>query len=75
MGLWSQGWRDIAGVGSRKLLLVLASTVILGSESRGTHEHVLLSHGSWESCSSSGWIVYVLQFADFFSTLLSLNEN
>jgi hypothetical protein len=27
-----------------KFLLVLASTVILGSESRGTHDHILLSH-------------------------------
>jgi hypothetical protein len=27
----------------RKLLLVLASAVILGSESRGTHDHILLS--------------------------------
>jgi hypothetical protein len=29
-----------------KLLLALASTVILGSESRGTHDHILLSHYS-----------------------------
>jgi hypothetical protein len=29
---------------SSKLLLVLASTVILGSESCGTHDHILLSH-------------------------------
>jgi hypothetical protein len=29
---------------SDKFLLVLASTVILGSESRGTHNHILLSH-------------------------------
>jgi hypothetical protein len=29
-----------------KLLLALASTVILGSESRGTHDHILLSGGS-----------------------------
>jgi hypothetical protein len=33
-------------VGSGKLLLGLASTVILGSDSRGTHDHILLSHGS-----------------------------
>jgi hypothetical protein len=32
-------------VGSGKFLLVLASTFILGSESRGTH-HILLSHDS-----------------------------
>jgi hypothetical protein len=31
---------------SSKLLLVLASTVILGSESRGTQDHILLSHDS-----------------------------
>jgi hypothetical protein len=29
-----------------KLLLTLASTVILGSESRGTHDHILRSHDS-----------------------------
>jgi hypothetical protein len=29
-----------------KLLLALASTVILGSESHGTHYHILLSDGS-----------------------------
>jgi hypothetical protein len=27
-----------------KLLLALASTIILSSESRGTHGHILLSH-------------------------------
>jgi hypothetical protein len=31
---------------SGKLLLVLASTVILGSESRGTEDRILLSHDS-----------------------------
>jgi hypothetical protein len=29
-----------------KLLLALASTVILGSESHRTHDHILLSDGS-----------------------------
>jgi hypothetical protein len=29
-----------------KLLLALASTVLLGSESRGTNDHILLSHVS-----------------------------
>jgi hypothetical protein len=29
---------------SGKLLLALASTVILGSESRGAHDHISLSH-------------------------------
>jgi hypothetical protein len=29
-----------------KLLMVLASTMILGSEFHGTHDHTLLSHGS-----------------------------
>jgi hypothetical protein len=32
--------------GSGKLLLATASTVILGSGSRGTHEHTFLSHDS-----------------------------
>jgi hypothetical protein len=31
-------------VGTIKLLLGRASTVILGSESRGTHDNILLSH-------------------------------
>jgi hypothetical protein len=31
-------------IGSGKLLLVLASTVSLGSESRGTYDYTLLSH-------------------------------
>jgi hypothetical protein len=31
---------------SSKLLLALASTAILGSESHGTHDHILLSDGS-----------------------------
>jgi hypothetical protein len=31
---------------SGKLLLALASTVMLGSESRGTSHHILLSHNS-----------------------------
>jgi hypothetical protein len=31
---------------SSKLLLALASSIILGSESRGTHDHILLFHGS-----------------------------
>jgi hypothetical protein len=31
---------------SGKLMLVLASTVIIGSEPRGTHDHILLSHDS-----------------------------
>jgi hypothetical protein len=33
-------------VQSSKLLLVFASTVILGSGSHGTHDHILLSDGS-----------------------------
>jgi hypothetical protein len=31
---------------SGKFLLVLASTVILGSGSRGTHDHIFLYHAS-----------------------------
>jgi hypothetical protein len=33
-------------VGSGKLLLGFANTVILDSESRLNHDHILLSHGS-----------------------------
>jgi hypothetical protein len=35
-----------------KLLVVLASTIILGSESRGTHDHILLSHDSESHATS-----------------------
>jgi hypothetical protein len=35
-----------------ELLLVLASTVILGLESRGTHNHILLSHVSGSRATS-----------------------
>jgi hypothetical protein len=38
---------------SDKLLLVLASTVILCSESRRTLDHILLSHESWSRASNS----------------------
>jgi hypothetical protein len=34
---------SIVCIGCGKLLLVFASTVILGSESRWTHDHILLS--------------------------------
>lgn len=33
-------------IGSGKLLLAIASIVILASESRGTHGHILMSHDS-----------------------------
>jgi hypothetical protein len=39
-------------VGSGKLLLSLASTVVLGSESRGTHDNFAVSR-PWESYSSA----------------------
>jgi hypothetical protein len=39
--------RDETSVGSGKLLLGVASTVILGSVSRSTDDHILLSH-DWE---------------------------
>jgi hypothetical protein len=35
-----------------KLLLALATIVILGSESRGTHDHSLQHHDTGESCNS-----------------------
>jgi hypothetical protein len=38
---------EVSGLGlSVKLLVVLASTVILGSRSRRTHDHILLSYDS-----------------------------
>jgi hypothetical protein len=40
---------------SGKLLLVHGSTVVLGSESRWTHDHILLSHDSG-SCALLGTI-------------------
>jgi hypothetical protein len=46
---------------SGKLLLFLSSTVILGSESRWTHDHILLSHdsgsrGTFPPCPNQGRI-------------------
>jgi hypothetical protein len=40
---------------SGKLLLVLASTVILGSESCGSHDHILLSHDSGSQEIPNSW--------------------
>jgi hypothetical protein len=48
-------------VESSKLLLALASKVILGSESRGTHNHILLSHDS-ESCPKKFWEELIVYF-------------
>jgi hypothetical protein len=42
-----------SGIESDKFLLALASTVILDSGSRGTHDHIFLSHDFLESCTSS----------------------
>jgi hypothetical protein len=43
-----------------KFLLVLASTIILGSEFHGTHDHILLSHDSGSHATLSlprlGWV-------------------
>jgi uncharacterized membrane protein YkvI len=39
-------WKESAVYLTAKLLLALASTVILGSESHGTHDLILLSDGS-----------------------------
>jgi hypothetical protein len=48
---------------SGKLLLALTSTVILGSESCRTHDHIFLSHDSWNRAtalnSKSLWIYRV----------------
>jgi hypothetical protein len=40
-------------VWSGKFLLALVSTIILGSEFRGTHEHILLSHDSGSRAAES----------------------
>jgi hypothetical protein len=42
---------------SSKLLLVLTNTVILGSESHGTHDHILLSHSS-ESLHTTASVIH-----------------
>jgi hypothetical protein len=52
---WIGSGRVMSGrFGSGKLLLVLTSTVILGSESQGTHHRILLPHdfGSLENLSN-----------------------
>jgi hypothetical protein len=52
MYLGKVGWLSVG-----QLLLVLASIVILGSESRGAHDHILLTHcsGSRAAPSFIGW--------------------
>jgi hypothetical protein len=45
---------------SSKFLLVLANTVILGSESHGTHVHILLSD---TACNSSSVVAHVFDAA------------
>jgi hypothetical protein len=55
---------DFTDTPSGKLLCVLASTAILGSESRGTHDHILLSHDChvgrlnccWPRQGSKPWV-------------------
>jgi hypothetical protein len=47
-------------VQSGKLLLALASTVILGSESHGTPDHILLPDG-YGSLQSTVSVVYILK--------------
>jgi hypothetical protein len=43
-----------------KLLQVFASTLILVSESRGTHDHILLSHDSESRTANRGLSAYDL---------------
>jgi hypothetical protein len=50
----------VVSVGSVKLLLVLASTVILGSESRRTHDHILLSQDSGRRTTAVVVLVVVI---------------
>jgi hypothetical protein len=42
-----------AAAAAVKLLLALASTVIPGSESFGTHGHILLSHDTWSRATQT----------------------
>jgi hypothetical protein len=64
---------------SRKLLLALVSTVILGSVSYRTHDHIFLSH-DWESssCRSHWFSLYsfIVEFkntaSNSFSTVVSI---
>jgi hypothetical protein len=62
---------------SIKLLLVLASTVTLGSESRGTHDHILLSHdsGSRETIVSLCKNMHVLPHIRLVLTVLPWKRN
>jgi hypothetical protein len=48
--MWDVSWTTWGGR-SDKLLLGFASTVILGSESRGTRDHIFMSHDSGIVCS------------------------
>jgi hypothetical protein len=44
---------EVSGIGSGKLLMALASTVILRSGSRGSHDHILLPHYSGSRAATS----------------------
>jgi hypothetical protein len=47
----------LGSIRSGKLLVVLTSAVILGSDSFGTDDHILLSHGSGGRASARGvWL-------------------
>jgi hypothetical protein len=45
-GIFLECWKRLTWLLTAKLLLALASTVILDSQSHGTHDHILLSDGS-----------------------------
>jgi hypothetical protein len=49
---------------SGKLLLILASTVILGSWSRDTHDRILPSHDSYLLFLFSTYILYLMHFGE-----------
>jgi hypothetical protein len=46
MAIWDLSTKCLNRFQSSKLLLAIASTGIHGSESHGTHDHILLSDGS-----------------------------
>jgi hypothetical protein len=63
-------WVEVGRPG--KFLLVLASTVILDSDSRGTHDPILLSHDS----ESRGTLQYELKYiSSLYTNWVYLNGN
>jgi hypothetical protein len=76
MNLQNKTWNN-----SLQFLLVLASTAILGSESHGTHDHILLSDdsGSFQTISfsilSSNNLLHVVTWVLYSAENMQMNSE